>query len=114
MGPRQADVKNVEQKEIEVKEAQNKIEKAVSCTTVSFVGPPDWSSRPRSWAKRASRSLLLRPARMAVAGMAYLAWVGSLLYARVNTEDAALREEFGEKWEEWAKRTPYKLVPWVY
>ncbi|PIL35218.1 hypothetical protein GSI_03008 [Ganoderma sinense ZZ0214-1] len=33
---------------------------------------------------------------------------------RVSTEDEVLRNRFGQEWEEWAKRTPYKLVPYVY
>lgn len=37
-----------------------------------------------------------------------------LLMARVNTEDEVLRREFGKQWEDYAKRTPYKLFPYVY
>jgi len=36
------------------------------------------------------------------------------LLARMSKEDNALRREFGKKWEEWAERVPYKLIPWVY
>ena len=33
---------------------------------------------------------------------------------RVPREDAVMRQEFGKEWEQWAKMTPYKLVPYVY
>ncbi|KAJ3555567.1 hypothetical protein NM688_g2505 [Phlebia brevispora] len=38
-------------------------------------------------------------------------WV---VLARVGKEDAVLRAVFKEKWDAWAERTPYKLVPLVY
>ena len=50
----------------------------------------------------------------AIVGMLYMAWVCIQLLRRMQIEDDALHEEFGAKWEEWAKRTPYKLVPGVY
>ncbi|PIL33559.1 hypothetical protein GSI_04182 [Ganoderma sinense ZZ0214-1] len=46
--------------------------------------------------------------------MAHLAWVGASLCWRTKDEDAMLRGEFGERWEEWARRTRYRLVPLVY
>ncbi|KAH9858320.1 hypothetical protein C2E23DRAFT_770003 [Lenzites betulinus] len=54
--------------------------------------------------------------RAAGAGVAaYLLFLHSnLMFTRVDKEDAVLRESFGEEWEEWAKRTPYKLIPYVY
>jgi protein-S-isoprenylcysteine O-methyltransferase Ste14 len=33
---------------------------------------------------------------------------------RMKMEDAALKNEFGEDWEEWAKKIPYWLVPGIY
>ncbi|KAA1471244.1 hypothetical protein DENSPDRAFT_837197 [Dentipellis sp. KUC8613] len=36
------------------------------------------------------------------------------LIARVPTEDAMLRKEFGEEWVRWAKRVPYAVVPGIY
>jgi len=42
--------------------------------------------------------------------------VGGLIVALVRpcVEDALLRERFGEQWDEWAKRVPYKLIPYIY
>ncbi|TBU57598.1 hypothetical protein BD310DRAFT_821171 [Dichomitus squalens] len=33
---------------------------------------------------------------------------------RIAVEDAVLRKEFGSQWEEWARKTPYRLIPCVY
>ena len=33
---------------------------------------------------------------------------------RTSVEDEVLRKEFGKQWEEWAERTPYKLLPFVF
>ena len=44
----------------------------------------------------------------------YMSWVVSQLIGRVGKEDKLLKAAFGPQWEEWAKRTPYRLVPFVY
>ncbi|KAF5377895.1 hypothetical protein D9615_006828 [Tricholomella constricta] len=46
---------------------------------------------------------------MTIAG----AVVASLLL-RVSREDQILQMKFGEEWERWARRVPYKLVPGIY
>ncbi|OSC99256.1 ICMT-domain-containing protein [Trametes coccinea BRFM310] len=33
---------------------------------------------------------------------------------RVPKEDAVLRKEFGAQWEEWARKVPYTLIPYVW
>ncbi|RPD62525.1 hypothetical protein L226DRAFT_610936 [Lentinus tigrinus ALCF2SS1-7] len=50
-----------------------------------------------------------------------LAWLAELLsvpsimvFSRVRTEDAMLKKTFGQQWDEWASRTPYALLPWIY
>ena len=52
----------------------------------------------------------------AVAGavVGYLSWVTVQLLKRAVTEDEILRGEFGAQWDEWARRTPYRLIPFVY
>ncbi|KAI0372281.1 hypothetical protein BV20DRAFT_940449, partial [Pilatotrama ljubarskyi] len=49
-----------------------------------------------------------------------IAWVADLLYVpvvmvffRLKAEDELLKKEFGKEWEEWAKRTPYWLIPGI-
>ncbi|KAI9058922.1 ICMT-domain-containing protein [Trametes sanguinea] len=45
----------------------------------------------------------------------YMSFVTFTLIAfRTRLEDEILKEEFGEEWEEWAKRTPYRLIPYIY
>jgi len=43
-------------------------------------------------------------------------WIGVpfALSLRVPKEDEVLKREFGEEWKAWAKRTPYRLIPFIY
>ncbi|CCM06217.1 uncharacterized protein FIBRA_08462 [Fibroporia radiculosa] len=52
----------------------------------------------------------------AVAGLATMLWAyGSWnAIARTSDEDALLKAKFGTQWDEWAKRVPYKLIPFIY
>ena len=34
--------------------------------------------------------------------------------ARTSKEDIALRNQFGTKWDDWAKRVPYSIFPGIY
>ncbi|KAF8893026.1 hypothetical protein BD779DRAFT_1766453 [Infundibulicybe gibba] len=45
---------------------------------------------------------------------AFLVLTPVSLITRVPKEDATLKKEFGEEWEEWARRVPYALIPGVY
>lgn len=45
---------------------------------------------------------------------AFLASVALRLFRRVYEEDKMLKNEFGDEWDEWAKKTPYRLIPYVY
>ena len=41
--------------------------------------------------------------------------LGSLLaLGRMSKEDMALRDKFGKKWDDWAKRVPYSIFPGIY
>ena len=37
-----------------------------------------------------------------------------LMLARISKEDTALRNQFGTKWDDWAKRVPYSIFPGIY
>ncbi|KAI0764982.1 ICMT-domain-containing protein [Fomes fomentarius] len=54
--------------------------------------------------------------RNAVIGVyvAFWAFSGFVALKRTKKEDAILHAEFGEKWEEWARRTPYRLIPYIW
>ena len=36
------------------------------------------------------------------------------LLTRMSKEDIALRNQFGKKWDDWAKRVPYYILPGIY
>ncbi|TBU32576.1 hypothetical protein BD311DRAFT_775210 [Dichomitus squalens] len=61
---------------------------------------------------------VLRKPMVAVAVAFWTAWVlGTAVILgieRVKREDATMKREFGKEWEEWAKVTPYKLIPYVW
>ncbi|PIL33589.1 hypothetical protein GSI_04212 [Ganoderma sinense ZZ0214-1] len=44
----------------------------------------------------------------------YLALVTLTLFARARQEDVMLRREFGAQWDEWARRTRWRVIPFVY
>ncbi|EJF58132.1 ICMT-domain-containing protein [Dichomitus squalens LYAD-421 SS1] len=52
----------------------------------------------------------------AVAGsiIGYLSWVTVNLLKRTAEEDAILEKEFGVQWEDWARKTPHRLIPLIY
>ncbi|THH27610.1 hypothetical protein EUX98_g6571 [Antrodiella citrinella] len=69
-------------------------------------GPGSWWSEAGMWSTTLGKVL----------GTVWVSTIAFVLYSlvsRVPKEDRVLQKEFGKKWEEWAKRTPYKLVPGV-
>jgi protein-S-isoprenylcysteine O-methyltransferase Ste14 len=38
----------------------------------------------------------------------------AMSFSRISVEDAMLRARFGQEWEDWARRVPYKLVPYIW
>lgn len=46
--------------------------------------------------------------------LAHLTWVTAGMLLRTQTEDAMLREEFKTEWVVWARKTPYRIIPYVY
>ena len=44
----------------------------------------------------------------------YMVYVGYALFARAAKEDEVLRKEFKDQWVSWSKKTPYKLIPFIY
>ena len=60
----------------------------------------------------------LRESRWVLAGaVLWVLWVLCIvatLIGRMENEDRVLRKEFRKEWEEWARKTPYRLVPYLY
>ncbi|OBZ69398.1 hypothetical protein A0H81_10672 [Grifola frondosa] len=58
--------------------------------------------------------------RCAMGVLCALGWIsvwimfGVGIVARTTVEDRVLKEAFGKEWEEWAKLTPYRLLPRIY
>ncbi len=46
--------------------------------------------------------------------VAHLTWVAVGSLYRTRTEDELMRREFGKSWEEWSRKTPYRIVPFMY
>jgi protein-S-isoprenylcysteine O-methyltransferase Ste14 len=81
---------------------------------------------PDAWARRvlidgALRDGLLSgpawvPCARAVAAVVLVYELVSTIgvFDRLNREDKMLKKEFGGKWQEWATRTPYRLLPGVF
>ncbi|EIW59334.1 uncharacterized protein TRAVEDRAFT_19788 [Trametes versicolor FP-101664 SS1] len=44
----------------------------------------------------------------------YNLYIVAMLPARMRREDEALKKQFGDKWVQWSRHTPYKLVPGIY
>jgi len=59
------------------------------------------SSRPVGFALGASYGVMI--VMMAI-----------VLLKRIPLEDGALKKHFGTQWEDWARKTPYSLIPFVY
>ncbi|OSC99258.1 hypothetical protein PYCCODRAFT_1373391 [Trametes coccinea BRFM310] len=81
---------------------------------VATVGVFVMGLSPGSWLAE-SRIIDTFPGR-AVVG-AYMVWYMFMTFGflrRMRIEDAVLREEFGAQWDEWARKVPYLLVPYVW
>ncbi|RPD52975.1 hypothetical protein L226DRAFT_553880 [Lentinus tigrinus ALCF2SS1-7] len=68
---------------------------------------------PGSWL--AETGLMGRTTRIVVMAIwvTYVAVINGLVLSRVGTEDEVLRRQFSAEWVEWAKMTPYTLIPGV-
>lgn len=40
--------------------------------------------------------------------------LASMVFIRVPKEDQIMKQEFGKQWEDWSKKTPYRLFPGIY
>lgn len=71
------------------------------------LGPGSWFCECVGWDAWWGKALAL----------GWASWQTSLatfLISRVGREDQVLKEEFGEAWEAYARRTRYKLIPRIY
>ena len=38
----------------------------------------------------------------------------ALLFPRQHADDKRCAEKYGELWQEYCRRVPYRIIPWVY
>ncbi|GJE94452.1 isoprenylcysteine carboxylmethyltransferase family protein [Phanerochaete sordida] len=70
-------------------------------------GPGSWYAECVGWETWGGRAF-------AALWGAWMLAIPAMLCSRVSAEDEILHEEFGFEWEQYAKRTPYRLIPYVY
>ena len=49
-----------------------------------------------------------------ICASAWYAWWVAVGVVRCRTEDEELRKKFGAEWEAYARKTPYRLIPYIY
>ena len=76
-------------------------------TLLAHFGPGSWYRECVGWDTWAGRLFTA-----AWGGWCIL--VAALLVARASQEDKILKREFGQQWEAWARRTPYKVIPYIW
>lgn len=76
-------------------------------TVLCHFGPGGWYSECVGWDTTASKLF-------AIAWGGWSLILATILVGRVSAEDEILRKEFGEEWEAYARRTPYRLIPFIY
>lgn len=74
---------------------------------VCLAAPGGWWAEAGLWHSGAGKALTLL-----VCGFMTLCTVGGI--DRTFKEDAIMRRMFGAQWDEWAKRTPYRMIPYVF
>ncbi|KZT69989.1 hypothetical protein DAEQUDRAFT_709353 [Daedalea quercina L-15889] len=69
---------------------------------------------PGSWLRECG-ILRTRGARIAIGAYVALVLYSSIaVLRRAPQEDALLRKEFGEEWNAWAKKVPYRIFPFIF
>lgn len=75
--------------------------------TLCILGPGSW------WAESHAYGTLLGTFVIGSWMMLVCLLLG-MAFTRVSKEDLVLKEAFGPQWVEWAKRTPYAMIPFIY
>lgn len=74
---------------------------------LSQLGSGSWLAESGLWGSYAGSML-------GAAYAAYSVFICVFLLARVPKEDMMMKKEFQDKWVEYAKHTPYRVIPYVY
>ncbi len=76
-------------------------------TFVCQIGPGTWMAES-GWFESKSVRVLYG------IWLAYTAYIPYMMMWRTYAEDKVLREQFPEEWHAWARRTPYKMIPYIF
>lgn len=75
--------------------------------TLCILGPGSWWAECHAYYTPIGK--LVAAQWMVLAGVML-----GMVFTRVGKEDAVLKEAFESQWVEWARRTPYAMIPFVY
>jgi len=67
-----------------------------------------WVRESGLWDSAQGKLATLSYAVIMILGSSYL------VLTRMSNEDEALRKQFGKRWEDWAKKVQYYLLPGIY
>jgi len=82
--------------------------------TIMHAGVLTWFFAKGSWCRESG--MLERPIAwlLIVPTICLYVFAPLISVRRVKYEDELLKKEFGEEWDKWSHRVPYRLIPWVY
>ena len=78
------------------------------------IGVALWSCGAGSWAREAGWLDTLVGRAVATAFIGLQTYISFGMMLRCSKEDELLRRQFGERWDAWASRVSYRLVPFIY
>jgi len=76
-------------------------------TFLCHIGPGSWA-RECGWLDTVGGKVFF------ALWLGYTALVPTLMIQRTKIEDEVLRKQYGGEWDRWAKKTPYRLIPFIY
>jgi protein-S-isoprenylcysteine O-methyltransferase Ste14 len=80
-----------------------------------FIGWFPWQMSKGSWVMESGLWDTLLGRTLVVIYISIAIFVTSfLVLERMSKEDMALRNQFGTKWDDWAKSVPYSIFPGIY
>ena len=79
-----------------------------------FVGWFPWQMSQGSWVMESGLWGTMVGRVLVVINFIIIFAASYLVLERMSKEDAALRQRFGTKWDDWAKRVPYSICPGIY
>jgi protein-S-isoprenylcysteine O-methyltransferase Ste14 len=73
-----------------------------------------WHLSPGSWVMESGILHSVPGLTYILAFAVFMIGLEVAVLLRIEKEDAMLRKNFGKEWEDWAKRTPYAIIPGIW